>query len=61
MTQIMDSNRFWGQKKFSKFLDFFSRFDSYICTVGGKIFVHLKYEILMLVSNYVFFQYCDTS
>jgi hypothetical protein len=30
MTQIRDSNWFWGKKKSSKFLDFLSWLDSYI-------------------------------
>ena len=30
MTQIRDSNRFWGKKKSSKFLDFLSWLDSYM-------------------------------
>ena len=30
MTQIRESNWFWGKKKSSKFLDFLSWLDSYI-------------------------------
>ena len=54
MTQILDSNWFWGQKNFSKFLDLYCLFDSYMF-IYKSFYLSIYLSIYLPIYQYIYF------